>query len=361
MSNATPPSGNNHSLTRRIVIRIVLLIVTAIGLYGVWPGLLGVLSAWPSIRDVQMVWLAIAFVLEAASFVSFWIMTKDALQTPGLFLPATSQLASNALSRIIPGGAATGGAVQYSMLATAGVEGPRIATALTAVTLLSTAMLLAFPLFSLPAIMGGAQVDRGLAQAALVGLGALVVGSAAGAVAVAWDRPLQLAAAAAQSVGNWVRSRILRSDRPLRHDLPVTVLRERDLILGVLQRRWWSALLTSLGKVGLDFFALLACLTAVGAKPSPSGVLIAYVVANLLGMVPFTPGGLGFVETGLVATLGLAGVGAGDASLATLVYRLISFWLPIPAGLVAYVLFKARYRAGPSPPVYPGAGTTTTE
>jgi uncharacterized protein (TIRG00374 family) len=98
--------------------------------------------------------------------------------------------------------------------------------------------------------------------------------------------------------------------------------------------------------VGLDFFALLACLTAVGARPSPSGVLIAYVVANLLGMVPVTPGGLGFVETGLVATLGLAGVGAGDAVLATLAYRLISFWLPIPAGLVAYILFKARYRIG---------------
>ena len=361
MTDDDAPSANNHSLTRRIIVRVVLLIITAIGLYGVWPGLLDVMSSWPSLRDVNMIWMAAAFVLEAASFVCFWVMTKEALQIRSLFLPATSQLASNAFSRIIPGGAATGGAAQYSMLATGGVEGPRIATALTAVTLLSTAMLLAFPVFSLPAILGGARVDRGLAQAALVGLAALVVGSAAGAAAVAWDRPLEIAAEAAQSVTNWVRSRILRSAKPARHDLPVTVLRERDLILGVLQRRWWSALLTSLGKVGLDFFALLACLTAVGARPSPSGVLIAYVVANLLGMVPITPGGLGFVETGLVATLGLAGVGGGDAILATLAYRLVSFWLPIPAGLVAYVMFKARYRTSPSPPAHPGAPTAATD
>jgi uncharacterized protein (TIRG00374 family) len=351
----------NRSLTRRIIVRVLLLIVTAIGLYGVWPGLLDVLSTWPSLRDVNMIWMAAAFVLEAASFVCFWIMTKEALQIRSLFLPATSQLASNAISRIIPGGAATGGAVQYSMLATAGVEGPRIATALTAVTLLATAMLLAFPVLSLPAILGGAQVDRGLVQAAFVGLAAVVLGSAAGAAAVAWDRPLEIAAAAAQSVTNWVRSRILRSTRPANHDLPVTVLRERDLILGVLQRRWWSALMTTLGKVGLDFFALLACLTAVGARPRPSVVLIAYVVANLLGMVPITPGGLGFVETGLVATLGLAGVPAGEATLATLAYRLVSFWLPIPAGLVAYVMFKARYRASASPPVHSGPTTAAIE
>ena len=136
--------------------------------------------------------------LETGSFVCFWILTKEALQTRSLFVPATSQLISNALTRIVPGGAATGGAVQYGFLASAGVEGPRIATALTAVTLLSTAMLLAFPVFSLPAILGGAQVDRGLVQAALVGLAAVVVGSAAGAAAVAWDRPLQMAAEAAQ-------------------------------------------------------------------------------------------------------------------------------------------------------------------
>ena len=57
---------------------------------------------------------------------------------------------------------------------------------------------------------------------------------------------------------------------------------------------------------------------------------------------PVTPGGLGFVEAGLTATLALAGVGAAAAILATLAYRLVSYWLPLPVGLAAYVAHRRR-------------------
>jgi uncharacterized protein (TIRG00374 family) len=63
----------------------------------------------------------------------------------------------------------------------------------------------------------------------------------------------------------------------------------------------------------------------------------------VLGMIPITPGGLGFVEAGLTATLTLAGVSASDAVLATLAYRLVSYWLPLPAGLLAATLHRRRF------------------
>ena len=66
--------------------------------------------------------------------------------------------------------------------------------------------------------------------------------------------------------------------------------------------------------------------------------------AELLALVPFTPGGLGFVEAGLVGTLTLAGVPVHAALTATLVYRLVAYWLPLLVGGVAYVLFRMRYR-----------------
>jgi uncharacterized membrane protein YbhN (UPF0104 family) len=44
-----------------------------------------------------------------------------------------------------------------------------------------------------------------------------------------------------------------------------------------------------------------------------------------------------------VGTLTLAGVPGSDALAATLLYRLASYWLPIPAGGVAYLLFRHRY------------------
>ena len=107
--------------------------------------------------------------------------------------------------------------------------------------------------------------------------------------------------------------------------------------------RWRAALLAAIGSTGFDYLALLLILRAVGADPRPSLVLFAYTSSRLLALVPLTPGGLGFVEAGLVGTLTLAGVGAGAAVVAVFAYRIVSFWLPIPVGGVAYALFRRRY------------------
>jgi uncharacterized protein (TIRG00374 family) len=101
--------------------------------------------------------------------------------------------------------------------------------------------------------------------------------------------------------------------------------------------------LAVIGRWGFDYMTLIAALAAVGADVDPSLVLLAYVIASFLSMIPITPGGLGFVEAGLTGTLALAGVGAGDAVVATFAYRLVSFWLPLPAGLAAYFLARRRY------------------
>lgn len=41
--------------------------------------------------------------------------------------------------------------------------------------------------------------------------------------------------------------------------------------------------------------------------------------------------------------LRLAAVPASEALAATLLYRIVAFWLPLPAAGVAYVLFRRRY------------------
>ena len=50
------------------------------------------------------------------------------------------------------------------------------------------------------------------------------------------------------------------------------------------------------------------------------------------------------MEASLSGLLVLAGVAAGDALLATLVYRIASYWLPLLTGLPACLLFRRRYR-----------------
>ena len=121
------------------------------------------------------------------------------------------------------------------------------------------------------------------------------------------------------------------------------LVHQRDVMIDALGARWEVALAAAVGNWGLDYLALVACLYAVGATPRLSLILLAYGAAAVLSMIPITPGGLGFVEAGLTAALIAAGVNGDAAVLATLAYRLVSYWLPIPAGLVATILFRRRY------------------
>ena len=74
-----------------------------------------------------------------------------------------------------------------------------------------------------------------------------------------------------------------------------------------------------------------------------------------LALVPITPGGLGFVEAGLTTVLVLAGASTDEAILATLIYRLFSFWLPAPIGALAWAGFRLHGPAFPRPTDEPSA------
>ena len=86
------------------------------------------------------------------------------------------------------------------------------------------------------------------------------------------------------------------------------------------------------GRWLFDWLTLLTALAAVGQHPRPTLVLLAFCAAQLLAQIPITPGGLGVVEAGLTGFLVLIGVPASAAAVAVLAYRLISYWLALPAG-----------------------------
>jgi uncharacterized protein (TIRG00374 family) len=228
--------------------------------------------------------------------------------------------------------------MQYAMLARGGVPAAQAASGMTASSILVFGTLLALPLLAVPAILFGAPVDPGLGRAAIIGGVVFVLLVAAGAAAMIWDRPLMSVGRVAQRI----RNRFKRSSEPLTH-LPERLIGERDEVRGVLGQNWWEAMLLSAGRWVLDYLTLLAALTAVHASPRPSTVLLAFCAAQLLGSLPLTPGGLGFVEAGLTGTLVLAGVSGAAAVVATLAYRMVSFWLPIPAGAIAAVIHRRRY------------------
>jgi len=326
---------------RRVTIgRVVALLVVALSFYLVMPSLLRVLQSWPRLTSVAWWWFVVVFAFQAASFWCVFVLQRLALRVDDWFVVSTSQLAGNALSRVVPGGAAAGAALQFRMLAGAGCDTAGAVTGLTAFSLLQTASVFALPLLTLPAVIGGTPVSPGLAQSALIGISGFVLVAVLGLVAIGADRPLHAIGRAVQALGN----RFRHGREPLR-GLPERILAERNEIRAVLGRAWGTASWAVAGRLGFDFLSLLAALTAVDARPNPSLVLLAYSATMVLAMIPITPGGLGVVEAGLTATLALAGVPGGAAVLATLVYRLASYWLPLLAGGVAYLLYRRRFGA----------------
>jgi hypothetical protein len=322
----------------------VWLAVTGVSLYLAAPSLIDVLGSAGELGQINGAWFPAMAVLQAAALACLWELQHLAIRVSGWYAVITSQLAGNALAKVVPGGGAVGATLQYGMLVQAGADRARAVAGLTASSLLTFAVVLALPVLAVPAILRGA-VSTTLVEATLLGLAVFVLLFALGVVFLAFDGPLLRIGRVAQRI----RNRLRPAARPLER-LPDRLVHERGRILATLGRRWKRALLATVGRWAFDFVTLLAALAAVGSTPRPALVLLAFCAAQVLAQVPVTPGGLGFVEAGMTAMLALAGVSAGDAVLATLAYRLFSYWLQLPAGLAGAALHRRRFaRASASP------------
>jgi len=326
-------------LTRKTVIkRALALAVAGAAIYLVLPKLMAVLAAWPRLSTLNPAWFTVCLAAELVSFTCNFALQRLALRTRGWFPVVTAGLAGNAVTNTLPGGSAAGAAAQFHMLTTAGFDTDTAVGGLTAFSLLEVGGLLALPILALPAILAGVPVSRGLVHTALLGIAAFVLYAIFGVIVLRTDWPLATLGRAAQSLWN----RITRGRRPVT-GLDTRLLAERDTIRAVLGSNWRQAAVLTAGRLGFDYGCLLAALRATGASPQPSVVLLAYAAAGIVALFPVTPGGLGIVEASLSGLLILAGVRGGYAVLATLAYRIASYWLPLLAGPPAYLLFRHRY------------------
>jgi len=132
--------------------------------------------------------------------------------------------------------------------------------------------------------------------------------------------------------------------------LPVRVLDQRDRVRDALGAKWPWAIVAVVAKWAFDYFALVAAVAATGVRVDSLSLFLAYVTASVLSMIPITPGGLGFVEAGLAATLVWAGLPSGNATLATLAYRLVSYWLPLVVGTPVALFMRGKDAGGGTSP-----------
>jgi uncharacterized protein (TIRG00374 family) len=83
---------------------------------------------------------------------------------------------------------------------------------------------------------------------------------------------------------------------------------------------------------------LLVSLRAVDitqGEVSIAEAFAAWTLARILGAIPITPGGVGFVELGLTGVLVAFGASNAEAVAATLIYRFLTVVPTLVVGLVA--------------------------
>jgi uncharacterized protein (TIRG00374 family) len=80
---------------------------------------------------------------------------------------------------------------------------------------------------------------------------------------------------------------------------------------------------------------LAASVRALGGSLSLASIAVVYLTGSALGSIVPTPGGLGAVEAALSAGLIAAGLHSATAISTVLLFRTLTFWLPVPVGWAA--------------------------
>jgi len=277
--------------------------------------------------------IAVGFVLEAAALFCYSLLTHAALGAPSpkplrLF---RIQLATRSISSIMPGGSAAGSALGYRLLTASNVPAADAGFALATVGLGSAVMLNILLFFALMVSIPLRGVNPVYGTAAVVGVILLV--SSAGVVA-----GLLQGQARAERMVRWVAKKLrFEPDRAvavIRHvaDRMRYLLRDRRMLARVAI---WSALNWLLDAAALWFF-----LRAFGGSLSVDGLLVAFCLANVLAVIPITPGGLGIVEGAYIPAITGFGLTRSQASLGVLGYRLAQYWVPMLIGGLCYVSLR---------------------
>ena len=319
--------------------RWLLLAVTALALVFVWPVLARVYGELGDALALSPWWLIAIVAAVTVQMLANWELHRIILRTDKWFDIGASQLAGNAASHLLPGGNAIGAGVQVRMMSAAGFSMTRTLTALGAVSVVGAVSgLVVLPIIVLIASALGSDVDAGLIGAMWAGAAALFIVLIAITVGVVRDGPWRWLARIISSV-----QRRLRREPDEMH-LQQRMLSERDLILRSLRDRPVRVLLVDFVRAFGDYLALYLALKATGAHVNPAAALAAFIVSNVAGMIPITPGGLGFVEAGLSGVLTVAGATEMQANLTVVTYRLAATWLPCLAAFVALAWFRRRHR-----------------
>jgi uncharacterized protein (TIRG00374 family) len=298
--------------------------------------------------------LAVLAVVAVWNLSTYWMVQVAA--TPGLTwrqaMVATQS--STAVANTVPAGSAISIGLTYAMLGSWGFSRSR-----TTVSLVVTGIWNNFVKLGMPVLALALLAFRGEASSSRVIAGAVGIATLVGAIVV-----FALVLHSEDFAGRVGRAagRLVDPVRRLLHREPaqgwdLAVVRFRGRVIGLVRHSWRRLTVTVLVSHLSLFVVLLVTLRFMGVSEDELSwiqALAVFAFVRLLTAVPVMPGGLGFVELGLIGGLGSAGGDDAEVVAAVLVYRTLTYLLPIAFGLVTYVYWRRNTSwLGSAPPLDP--------
>jgi uncharacterized protein (TIRG00374 family) len=325
-------------LRRGVLIFILLLIIE----YLVVPELVGASKDLNLLGRVNPAWLVAGVVLEGLSLFCYGLLTQAVLP-PGAHNPGLSRLfridlSAAAVAHVIPAGTLGSAGIGYRLFTAEGIKGRDAAVMMATKGLGSTVVLNILLWLSLVISIPLAGFHPIYVTVAVIG--ALVI-LAIGILAFGITRQSKRASRIIRAIGDRIPG--LTGER-----LEQTI-REAGTSLSALARdrrvMAWALTWASLNWL-LDAASLWCFVAAFGRLVNPVELFAAYGIANVAGVLPVTPAGLGVIDSVAPLLLVSFGVTRSVATLGVLGWRLVNFWLPIPAGAAAYVSLKVPRGGG---------------
>jgi uncharacterized membrane protein YbhN (UPF0104 family) len=331
----------------RLVVQAVLSLLLVVAIF--WYLLHGI--------DRGQVWVEIAAMtpmeLVTLLVIAAWNLATYAFVpvTPGLGFWRTMMMlqAATAVANTVPtAGPAIGVGLTYSMLGSWGYSRSRSTTAMLVSVMWNSFVKLGLPVLALALVALHGNVGGARVTAALLGIAGLVAAIVVFALLL---RSQQLAERFGLLAGRVVSRLLGLVGRPPVHGWELATAKFRTRTLELLQGGWVPITATTLVSHLSLYAVLLISLRHVGvsdADVSWAQVLAVFAFVRLATIIPFTPGGAGVVELVLIGWLTAAGGDREQVTAAVLVYRALTWALPILVGVACYVVWH-QSRLRPSP------------
>ena len=324
------PSGLKSTL-----VALKWVIFAIIIYFFVLPLIPGFGKAFSELAKVRPSLLVLGLGLELAALFAYSLLTHAALgdsrHSISIWRLFRIQLSTKSVSNVLPAGSAASSALGFKLLTGSGVPGPDAGFALATAGLGSAVVLNLILWVGLIASIPGQGVNAAYGSAALVGVILMLV--ATGLVVGLIDGQGR----AERSI-KWIATKLRMNP-----DNAADVLRQLGFRLqglarepGLKERVFVWALLNWL----LDMAALWVFLLAFGADIDLRNLIVAFGLANIMAVVPITPGGLGIVEGIYIPTLVGFGLTRSVATVGVLSYRIAQYWMPLIVGAIVYLSLR---------------------